>query len=60
MARYRCDGCGMRQTAINDISGQAHTRTGGRPSRCPGRWWPEETRQQDDQEEGGALGRLIA
>jgi hypothetical protein len=37
---YRCDGCRATQTAFNDLAGMAHTRTGGKPSRCPGRWWP--------------------
>jgi hypothetical protein len=50
----------MQQPAINDISGQAHTRTAGKPSRCSGRWWPEKTRQEGQEQEGGDAYRLIA
>jgi hypothetical protein len=38
MTLYRCSGCGMAQTAINDLQGQAHTRTGRKPSGCAGLW----------------------
>jgi hypothetical protein len=39
---YRCSGCGMANTAINDLQNMAHTRTGGKPSGCRGRWLREE------------------
>jgi hypothetical protein len=35
---YRCDGCGVVNRAVNDRSGMAHTRTGGKRSGCDGRW----------------------
>jgi hypothetical protein len=39
---YRCDGCGVVNRAVNDLSGMAHTRTGGKPSECSGRYQPAE------------------
>ena len=38
MTTYCCSGCGMRQTALNDLHGKAHVQTGGKPSGCAGRW----------------------
>jgi hypothetical protein len=43
MTSYRCSGCGILNWAINDLSGMAHTRTGGKPSECTGRYQPAET-----------------
>jgi hypothetical protein len=28
----------MENKAINELAGQPHTRTGGKPSGCEGRW----------------------
>jgi hypothetical protein len=38
MTSYRCDGCGVTNRASNDLSGMAHTTTGGKPSECEGRY----------------------
>jgi hypothetical protein len=38
MSTYRCSECGMENKAINELQGQAHTRTGRKPSGCAGRW----------------------
>jgi hypothetical protein len=40
MRTYICDGCRMRNQAINDLTGMRHTFTARRPSKCGGRWWP--------------------
>lgn len=38
MTLYRCSSCGVENTAINDLTGVAHTRTAGKPSGCDGRY----------------------
>jgi hypothetical protein len=40
MRTFECSGCGVRNRAINDLSGMAHTRTGGKPSGCTGTYRP--------------------
>jgi hypothetical protein len=33
---YRCTGCGVINRAANNLTGMAHTTTGGKPSGCNG------------------------
>lgn len=40
MTTYRCDRCQVQNTAINDLAGVRHTRTGGKPSKCQGTYRP--------------------
>jgi hypothetical protein len=42
MTEYRCSSCGVVNRAINDLTGMAHTRTGGKPSGCQGVYQPAE------------------
>jgi hypothetical protein len=39
---YRCSGCGVINRAVNDLTGIAHTMTGGKPSGCNGIYQPAE------------------
>lgn len=38
MDAYRCDGCGVINHAINDLTGMPHTHTARKPSKCQGRY----------------------
>jgi hypothetical protein len=57
---YRCSGCGVINRAINDLTGMAHTRTGGKPSGCQGTYRPVAERLEGAGGGGAAGVRLSA
>jgi hypothetical protein len=42
---YRCDGCGVTNHAINDLTGMRHVQTANKPSNCDGRYRLAEDQQ---------------